>query len=85
MSAHSDIESREVGPATEDHTAHAHKEKGAACCGSTMSMGDAAPAGPTSVEGSSFQVGGSDCVEEVSILSRLAGPIVGGVEHPAHA
>jgi len=84
MAVKTDSKSCDSDPA-HDHTAHAHehahKHEDAACCGS--SCGDVAPAPPASVKGRSFQVSGLDCVEEVSILSKVVGPKVGGAEHLA--
>lgn len=38
---------------------------------------------PNQTEGRSFQVSGLDCAEEVSILSKVVGPKLGGAEHLA--
>ena len=83
MSAGPDSKSNKVDPSAEDHAAHKHEHKheNAACCGSTC--GDIAPTPPSPVKGRSFQVSGLDCVEEVSILSKVVGPKVGGAEHLA--
>ncbi|WP_166416706.1 heavy metal translocating P-type ATPase [Cochlodiniinecator piscidefendens] len=56
---------------------HDHVHKSGECCG-----GDILPSGPIG-EGRSFQVSGLDCAEEVSILNRVVGPLVGGAEHLA--
>ncbi|WP_127561429.1 heavy metal translocating P-type ATPase [Nioella ostreopsis] len=68
---------------------HDHSHDGArsdtesSCCGGEASCGDIAPAAPGSVEGRSFQVSGLDCAEEVSILTKVVGPQVGGSDHLA--
>ncbi len=67
-----------------DHSKHAHTHDHAhegACCGSDQSS--AAPASPPPANGRSFQVNGLDCAEEVSILSKVVGPKLGGAEHLA--
>ena len=73
-----------------DHSAHApghdhsaYAADGAACCGSSASLGGALPSAPIPKDGRSFQVSGLDCVEEVSILSKVVGPKIGGAEHLA--
>ena len=65
------------------HHNHDHSvsssETGASCCG-----GEAVT--PTQVkasDGLSFHVSGLDCAEEVSILNRVVGPEVGGIEYLA--
>ncbi len=55
--------------AAHDHN-HDH-----ACCGADVSTGSPDAAGR------SFQVNGLDCVEEVAILNRVVGPVVGGEQH----
>ena len=70
----------------DDHSGHdhsAHAADGAACCGSSASLGGALPSAPIPKDGRSFQVSGLDCVEEVSILSKVVGPKIGGAEHLA--
>ena len=62
-----------------DHTAHGSKE--ASCCSSDQ-VG-AIPAAPPPENSRSFQVNGLDCAEEVSILSKVVGPKLGGAEHLA--
>ncbi|WP_375280886.1 heavy metal translocating P-type ATPase [Pseudooctadecabacter sp.] len=61
------------------HT-HDHAHEGA-CCGSDQSS--VVPASPPPANGRSFQVNGLDCAEEVSILSKVVGPKLGGAEHLA--
>ena len=46
-------------------------------------FGAEAPIGPVDAAGRSFQVSGLDCAEEVAILNRVVGPLVGGAEHLA--
>ncbi|MEW4462149.1 heavy metal translocating P-type ATPase, partial [Roseibium algicola] len=53
---------------------HGH---GVACCGTDV------PTDPVAADGRSFQVDGLDCAEEVAILNRVVGPVVGGAEHLA--
>jgi len=70
--------------ASHDHHTHDHSapgSEGTACCGSGVADG-IAPAPPPE-NGRSFQVSGLDCVEEVSILSKVVGPKVGGKDHLA--
>ncbi len=65
-----------------DHSEKTHTD-GDACCGSANSCGDIAPSAVAPSSGRSFQVSGLDCAEEVSILSKVVGPNVGGAEHLA--
>lgn len=53
------------------------------CCGGSQSCGSVAPAGNGADNGRSFQVNGLDCAEEVAILNRVVGPVVGGTKHLA--
>lgn len=53
------------------------------CCGRAATCPDATPAASGLVNGRSFQVSGLDCAEEVSILNKVVGPVVGGQEHLA--
>jgi Zn2+/Cd2+-exporting ATPase len=62
-----------------DHAAHGSKE--ASCCSSDQA--GAVPAAPPPENSRSFQVNGLDCAEEVSILSKVVGPKLGGAEHLA--
>ncbi|RMC33187.1 heavy metal translocating P-type ATPase [Paracoccus alkanivorans] len=60
-----------------DHGPRHYHSEGGSCCGSAM------PEGPVNSAGRSFQVSGLDCTEEVAILNRVVGPVVGGTEHLA--
>lgn len=60
-----------------DHGPKHYRSEGGSCCGSAM------PEGPVNSAGRSFQVSGLDCAEEVAILNRVVGPVVGGTEHLA--
>ena len=87
MAEKTDSKSCDSDPA-HDHKAHAHdhaahKSDTTACCANHTWEGGAEPTAPAFVEGRSFQVSGLDCVEEVSILSKVVGPKVGGAEHLA--
>lgn len=62
-----------------DHAAHGSQE--ASCCGSDQA--GSVPAAPPPENSRSFQVNGLDCAEEVSILSKVVGPNLGGAEHLA--
>ncbi len=64
------------------HSSHSHDHLDEpACCG--FDKGEAAAAAPPPGNGRSFQVSGLDCAEEVSILSKVVGPKLGGAEHLA--
>jgi len=68
----------------EGHNAHDHSNHlsvGSACCGAEKVPG--IPSAPPPEHGRSFQVSGLDCAEEVSILSKVVGPKLGGAEHLA--
>ncbi|MEO4044937.1 heavy metal translocating P-type ATPase [Hoeflea sp.] len=56
---------------------HSHDHGNRVCCGPD------APEGPVVTAGRSFQVNGLDCAEEVAILNRVVGPVVGGEQHLA--
>ena len=56
---------------------HGH---GGACCGAPAAQSPSPEAIP---EGMTFSIRGLDCVEEVTILKREIGPLVGGEEHLA--
>lgn len=61
------------------------KSRGQACCGGTAEA-DATDAGETPLRGMArhtFKVTGLDCAEEVAILKREIGPLVGGANHLA--
>lgn len=62
-----------------DHAAHGSQV--ASCCGSDQA--GSVPAAPPPENSRSFQVNGLDCAEEVSILSKVVGPNLGGAEHLA--
>ncbi|SEW36600.1 Cd2+/Zn2+-exporting ATPase [Aliiroseovarius sediminilitoris] len=93
MAVSTDNERRDIQPEHEhdhkhDHSGHkhdhtAHKSDGSACCGGGAAQGNVIPSAPPPDEGRSFQVSGLDCVEEVSILSKVVGPKVGGADHLA--
>ena len=75
---------REDGQHAHDHSPHdhsQHKAEAAPCCGGDN--GYVAPAATSNAKGRSFQVNGLDCAEEVSILTKVVGPKLGGVEHLA--
>ncbi|MGR3512364.1 MAG: heavy metal translocating P-type ATPase [Paracoccaceae bacterium] len=79
MAANSETEQHDVSHA-HDHSTHGSGE--ASCCGGGTGPAGAIPS--TSPEhGRSFQVSGLDCVEEVSILSKVVGPKLGGAQHLA--
>jgi len=64
------------------HREHQHSiNSEGACCGSDAIKSEAQEPGIPSETGRAFQVNGLDCAEEVSILSRVVGPKVGGAEH----
>lgn len=66
------------------HHAHDHSDHqpdGPACCGAEKVNG--IQSAPPPEHGRSFQVSGLDCAEEVSILSKVVGPKLGGAEHLA--
>jgi Cd2+/Zn2+-exporting ATPase len=66
-----------------DHS-HAHEHEGGCCgTGDGALCGDIGPIGDVDAAGRSFRVNGLDCAEEVAILSRVLGPVVGGEEHLA--
>ncbi|MEQ9145092.1 MAG: cation-translocating P-type ATPase [Parvibaculaceae bacterium] len=73
---HRDRHNGDMHPQTEAEPART-------CCGAKAACGDVAPARPDPNRGRSFQVSGLDCAEEVAILSRIVGPVVGGAEHLA--
>jgi Cd2+/Zn2+-exporting ATPase len=65
-----------------DHSAHKHEPvEESACCGGDT--GNVALAASSNAKGRSFQVNGLDCAEEVSILTKVVGPKLGGAEHLA--
>ncbi|SDG56889.1 MULTISPECIES: heavy metal translocating P-type ATPase [Thalassobaculum] len=66
--------SHEHGHIHDQDQKHDH---GGACCGADVVVG------PVDASGRSFQVSGLDCAEEVSILNKVIGPMVGGAEHLA--
>lgn len=76
---------------TLDHRDHNHgelhlqteAEPVRTCCGAEAACGNVAPARTSPIRGRSFQVSGLDCAEEVAILNRIVGPVVGGAEHLA--
>jgi len=75
---------REDGQHAHDHSPHdhsQHKAEAAPCCGGDN--GYVAPAATSNAKGRSFQVNGLDCAEEVSILTKVVGPKLGGAEHLA--
>jgi Cd2+/Zn2+-exporting ATPase len=73
---HRDRHNGDMHPQTEAEPART-------CCGAKAACGDVAPVGPNSNRGRRFQVSGLDCAEEVAILNRVVGPVVGGAEHLA--
>ncbi|WP_206075954.1 cation-translocating P-type ATPase [Mesorhizobium sp. Z1-4] len=56
---------------------HSQDHGNRVCCGAD------APEGSVVTAGRSFQVNGLDCAEEVAILNRVVGPVVGGEQHLA--
>ena len=79
MAANTEREQHDVSHA-HDQSMHVPDDK--ACCGAGATCGDSIS--PTPPErGRSFQVSGLDCAEEVSILSKVVGPKLGGAEHLA--
>ena len=64
---------------------HTHGQGEGACCGSGQGAmcGDIGPVGDVTAKGRSFRVNGLDCAEEVAILNKVLGPVVGGTEHLA--
>lgn len=65
-----------------DHDHHhgcGHSQAGDACCTSDV----ASVAVPAQRGGRSFKIRGMDCVEEVSILRKAVGPLVGGSDNLA--
>lgn len=79
MAANSETEQHDVSHA-HDHSTHGSGE--ASCCGGGTGPAGAIPSTPPE-HGRSFQVSGLDCVEEVSILSKVVGPKLGGAQHLA--
>ena len=79
MAANSETEQHDAVHAN-DHSTHGSGE--ATCCGGGTGSADAIPSTPPE-HGRSFQVSGLDCAEEVSILSKVVGPKLGGAEHLA--
>ncbi|MEM1151584.1 MAG: cation-translocating P-type ATPase [Pseudomonadota bacterium] len=79
MAANSETEQHDVSHA-HDHATHGSGE--ATCCGGGTGPAGAIPSTPPE-HGRSFQVSGLDCAEEVSILSKVVGPKLGGAEHLA--
>ncbi|WP_338551260.1 heavy metal translocating P-type ATPase [Roseovarius phycicola] len=79
MAANSETEQHDVSHA-HDHSTHGSGE--ASCCGGGTGPAGAIPSTPPE-HGRSFQVSGLDCAEEVSILSKVVGPKLGGAEHLA--
>ena len=79
MAANSETEQHDVSHA-HDHSTHGSGE--ATCCGGGAGSAGAIPSTPPE-HGRSFQVSGLDCAEEVSILSKVVGPKLGGAEHLA--
>jgi len=79
MAANSETEQHDVSHA-HDHSTHGSGE--ATCCGGGTGSAGAIPSTPPE-HGRSFQVSGLDCAEEVSILSKVVGPKLGGAEHLA--
>jgi Cd2+/Zn2+-exporting ATPase len=77
--------------ATRDHRAphqgDAHQQTEAKTartyCTAEAACGDVAPTPTGSISGRSYLVSGLDCAEEVAILNRVVGPMVGGAEHLA--
>lgn len=69
----------ETQPDDGDHRHHHSHED--TCC--STATGDSIPPAPAPDQGRSFHVSGLDCVEEVSILSKVVGPALGGAEHIA--
>jgi Cd2+/Zn2+-exporting ATPase len=69
----------ETQPDDGDHRHHHSYED--TCC--STATGDSIPPAPAPDQGRSFHVSGLDCVEEVSILSKVVGPALGGAEHIA--
>ncbi|MGB0798650.1 MAG: heavy metal translocating P-type ATPase, partial [Planktomarina sp.] len=73
---------------SEHHHDHSHGDtsygsNNAACCGASAGQDLASTVDHSKVQGRSFQVSGLDCAEEVSILSKVVGPKLGGSEHLA--
>ncbi|WP_425041336.1 heavy metal translocating P-type ATPase [Primorskyibacter sp. S187A] len=79
MAANSETEQHDVSHA-HDHSTHGSGE--ATCCGGGAGSAGAIPS-TLPEHGRSFQVSGLDCAEEVSILSKVVGPKLGGAEHLA--
>ncbi|GIT88687.1 cation-translocating P-type ATPase [Roseobacter sp. OBYS 0001] len=79
MAANSETEQHDVSHA-HDHSTNGSGE--ATCCGGGTGSAGAIPSTPPE-HGRSFQVSGLDCAEEVSILSKVVGPKLGGAEHLA--
>ncbi len=67
--------------AADEHSQTVQEAEASACCGSDK--GNASPTPPPPQNSRSFQVSGLDCAEEVSILSKVVGPKLGGADHLA--
>jgi len=76
-----------TNPMREDSEATASGDGAAAgsCCGDGCATVSSAPRAPafTSASDRAFNVAGLDCVEEVRILERAVGPLIGGKERLA--
>ena len=67
-------------PHTHDHNdACTHGFAAAACCGAEAGAAFV----PAFRTGRSYKVQGMDCAEEVAVLKRAVGPLVGGVDRLA--
>ncbi len=80
MALNTETEHGEVHSSPE-HSKHSHGE--GECCGADAARAISGEPAPPPANGRSFQVSGLDCVEEVSILSKVVGPKLGGAEHLA--
>jgi Zn2+/Cd2+-exporting ATPase len=64
---------------------HQHDHASGSCCGSDgdAMCGDIGSVGNINAAGRSFRVNGLDCAEEVAVLHKVVGPVVGGKEYLA--
>lgn len=70
-----------VGTCSSQRTEHSSPE-GSACCGSGIELKALTPAEQAATKrGRSFFVEGLDCAEEIAILNKVVGPVVGGADN----
>ncbi|WP_299566611.1 cation-translocating P-type ATPase [uncultured Sulfitobacter sp.] len=70
------------GPSKHAHVHQSNRKDTKVCCGQTAETVAEVSTTPESA-GRSFRVNGLDCAEEVAILNRVVGPVVGGSDNLA--